>query len=341
MSSPAGAAAAPTSSWIPPKPSPPILKVDPALVPEYMTWFVNRRAYSRQSDTPNPVNGRHFYYQPKDRLTKVPYELSEFEIRKHLNGVQTVGLYAINPLTQRSKWVAIDADYGRAHRDLAALKLELKEDGVEAALEMSRRGAHLWILCEQPLPAKDCRVYIYNLALRLGVPIKGTLNRVDGIEIFPRQDELKAGDFGNAIRGPFGVHRATMHRYWFEEAAPDLPSQFAYLRKVRRLTAVELATFTEGLTIPEEFVSRPKIEQPVRPFDAAPGFQILDHVQARRKMSGQWWARCPSCAKGGHDRSEDNLAISVNDPRYYKCWAGCTKEMIREALGVPIRFRQP
>ena len=177
--------------WIPPKATPEILKADPVFLPLYMTWFVNRRAYTRQSDTPNFGNLRYYYYQPKERLTKEPLALDEDTVRKHLGGFQTIGLYAINPETQRSKWVAIDADYDRAHRDLANLRLELKQDGVEAALEMSRRGAHLWILCEEPLPAKDCRVYIYNLALRLGVPIKGTLNQMDGIEIFPRQDQLR------------------------------------------------------------------------------------------------------------------------------------------------------
>ena len=222
-----------SSPWIPPRPTAEILHVVPALVPEYMAWFVNRKAYTRQSDNPNPDNGRYYYFQPKERLTQKRLTLDGSSVRKHLTGIQTIGLYAINPETQRSKWVAIDADYSRAHRDLAALKLELKEDGVEAALEMSRRGAHLWILCEEPLPAKDCRIYIYNLALRLGVPIKGTLNQLDGIEIFPRQDELRDGEFGNAIRGPLGVHRANMHRYWFEAAAPDLPSQFAYLRHLK------------------------------------------------------------------------------------------------------------
>ena len=325
--------------WIPPRPTPEILKFDPALVAEYCSWFVNRRAYTRQSNFPNPDNNRYYYFQPKNKLTKERLALDDKTVKLHLSGFQTIGLYAINPATQRSKWVAIDADYAKAHRDLAALKLELKEDGVEAALEMSRRGAHLWILCDEPLPAKDCRVYIYNLALRLGVPIKGTLNQVDGIEIFPRQDELREGEFGNAIRGPMGIHRANMHRYWFEDAAPDLPSQFAYLRKLKRLTADELATFTEGLSIPDEFLSRPKVEQPVAFSGTGKGFEILQHVQVKRKSSGNWWTRCPSCEKQGHDKSGDNLAISVADPRYYKCWAGCTKGMIREALGVPIRLR--
>jgi hypothetical protein len=325
--------------WIPPRPKPEILETNPALVAEYCSWFVNRRAYTRQSDRPNPDNNRYYYFQPKERETKKRLALTDNTVRLHLSGAQTIGLYAITPETQRSKWVAIDADYTRAHRDLAALKLELKEDGVEAALEMSRRGAHLWILCDEPLPAKTCRVYIYNLALRLGVPIKGTLNQVDGIEIFPRQDELREGEFGNAIRGPLGIHRANMHRYWFEDAAPNFQAQFAYLRQLKRLTAEELATFTEGLSIPEEFLSRPRFEQPISILGKGKGFQILEHVQVRRKSSGNWWTRCPSCEKQGHDKSGDNLAISVASPQFYKCWAGCTREMIREALGFPIRQR--
>jgi hypothetical protein len=43
--------------------------------------------------------------------------------------------------------------------------------------------------------------------------------------------------------------------------------------------------------------------------------------------------RCPSCAEEGHDRSGDNLSISIEDPRKYICWAGCTSDMIRSAPG--------
>lgn len=37
------------------------------------------------------------------------------------------------------------------------------QDGVDSALERSRRGGHLWILAEKPLLARDCRLYIYTL----------------------------------------------------------------------------------------------------------------------------------------------------------------------------------
>jgi hypothetical protein len=323
------------SAWKPPRTQPEILPATIEQAQEYTAWFVNRRAYTRQTDRPDDNSGKYYFYQARNRQTKERLALDGQVIRKHLAGVQTVGLYAINPETQRSKWVAIDADYDGAYRDLRTLKWELERDGVYAIVEMSRRGAHLWILCEEPLPAKLCRIYIYNLALRLDVPIKGTFKQVDGIEVFPRQDEIGAEEFGNAIRGPLGIHRANMHRYWFEDAPSNLDDQLRYLRSVKRLTAKELEIFTEGLSIPECASSRPVIERP--PIDSTrPGFQILRHVKVRAKRSGNYWTQCPSCAQQGRDRAMDNLAISITDPRFYKCWAGCTREMIREALGEPV-----
>ena len=185
----------------------------------YFALFVNRLAYTLQSHKPG-ANGKHYYYRPKqDR------RLSLQTIREHLNGQLTAGLYALNPNTQRSKWVAIDADYENALEDLLKLQWELRQDGVEAALEKSRRGAHLWIFADKPLLARHCRIYIYNLARRLKVPVKGGSGLAEGIEVFPRQDQLGPDEFGNAIRGPLGIHRATERRYWFYGADYRLDAQ--------------------------------------------------------------------------------------------------------------------
>jgi hypothetical protein len=257
----------------------------------------------------------------------------------HLNGDITISLYAINPESQRSKWVAIDADFDGALESLLQLQWELKQDGVNAALEQSRRGGHLWIFGAEPLLASECRVYVYNLALRLGVPVKGAgLN--EGIEVFPRQDRLGDGEFGNAIRAPLGVHRKTNRRYWFYEAEPTPEAQLAYLDKLTKLTEPELKRFIEGMSLPEAY--RPVTPVPYSPPTSPrhyPEFRILDYVRPTRKDARNWWARCPSCAGAGHDRSGDNLAIQIRDPRFYKCWAGCSKEQIRAALGRPIRRR--
>ena len=258
----------------------------------FMRLFVNRRAYAIQAERPLP-NGSVPYYPARDWKTKEPKPLDEGVVRMHLNGDITISLYAINPETQRSKWVAIDADFDGSLESLFQLQWELKQDGVDAALEQSRRGGHLWIFGAEPLLASECRIYVYNLALRLGIPVKGG-GLKEGIEVFPRQDRLEDGELGNAIRAPLGVHRKTNRRYWFYEAEPTPEAQLAYLDGLKKLTEAELRTFIEGMSLPEAY--RPVVAAPYTPPASSsqyPEFRILDYVRTTRKDSRNWWARCP------------------------------------------------
>ncbi len=294
----------------------------------FMRLFVNRRAYAIQGERPLP-NGSVPYYPARDWKTKEPKPLDDGVVRMHLNGDITISLYAINPETQRSKWVAIDADFDGALDSLFRLQWELKQDGVDAALEQSRRGGHLWIFGAEPLLASECRIYVYNLALRLGVPVKGG-GLKEGIEVFPRQDKLDHGEFGNAIRAPLGVHRKTNRRYWFYEAEATPEGQLAYVERLTKLTETELRTFIEGMSLPEAY--RPVPLAPYTPPVSSsryPEFRILDYVRTTRKDSRNWWARCPSCAAAGHDRSGDNLAIQVKDPRFYNAGPAAQKRRLR------------
>ncbi len=127
----------------------------------FTALFVNRRAYTIQSTRPHPETGRHYYFRPKPKAGGLPVGLTLDTVRGHLAGELTIGLYAINPVTQRSKWVAIDADYTTALEDLIRVQRELQEDGVEAALEKSHRGGHLWIFCEDLCwPARHASIFI-------------------------------------------------------------------------------------------------------------------------------------------------------------------------------------
>jgi len=78
----------------------------------------------------------------------------------------TIAMYSINPRTQRSKWVAIDADYRHALEDLLKLHCELGRDGVEAALEKSKRGATCGCSSRSLFLAREARIYVLNLAVR-------------------------------------------------------------------------------------------------------------------------------------------------------------------------------
>src|SRR6266498_1068226 len=114
--------------------------ISPQIIQDYRRLFVNRPADTLQSARPHPETGRHYYFTPKKVGTGAPVELTESTIRRHLEGEITIGLYAINPDNQRCKWLAIDADYQNAMEDLLKLQYRLTQDGVEPALELSRRG---------------------------------------------------------------------------------------------------------------------------------------------------------------------------------------------------------
>jgi hypothetical protein len=318
------------------------LTATPALVNTYTDLFVNRRAYTLQSMRPDPENARHYYYRPKERGSGAPLLLNEETVHDHLVGKITIGLYAINPVNQRCKWVAIDADYASAMDDLIKLQYQLTQDRVESALEMSKRGGHLWIFLAVPLLARKCRVYIHDLAQKLGVPVKGS-GLAEGIEVFPKHDEIREGAFGNAIRGPLGIHRGAKRRFWFYGADYTLEAQIEFLLRLRKLTEEELDRFTAGKELPPNIAKvRSEVEK-MNVHEARavrPGFCILDYVPETRVVGRNYVGRCPSCALRGRDRGRDNLAILVSNPRFFQCWAGCTKEMIRAAVGRPIPVRQ-
>lgn len=312
---------------------------------DYFRLFVNRRAFTIQSFSPDPETGRCNYFRPKGNVP-----LSPAVLRRHLEGEITIALYAINPVTQRCKWMAIDADYPEALRDLLRLQWGLQQEGVEAALEKSRRGGHLWIFAEKPLLARACRRYIHALAARLNVPVRGAIRDahgedavpicVDGIEVFPKQDRVSRTGYGNALRGPLGIHRGSGKRYWFYGAHYQLESQIAYLDQLRKITEEELGKFLAREAVEEEAhkaTSRPIQNERSAHSGIRSSFSILDHLAQRgRRIGRNYVTRCPACASRGKDRHSDNLAVLIADPRKYKCWAGCTKEEIRRALGCPI-----
>jgi len=68
----------------------------------------------RNAGCPSVAHGSVPYYLARDWQTKKPKPLDADAVRMHLNGDITINLYAINPETQRSKWVAIDADFDGA-----------------------------------------------------------------------------------------------------------------------------------------------------------------------------------------------------------------------------------
>jgi superfamily II DNA or RNA helicase len=136
--------------------------------------------------------------------------LSDSVIYDHLAGKQTVGVY---PLLEDDTchFLAVDFDEADWQQDALAFTQSCLELGVPAALEISRsgRGAHVWVFFAGRVSARDAR--------RLGTAIiTHTCARTRQLELgsydrlFPNQDTMPKGGFGNLIALPLQKHPREM-----------------------------------------------------------------------------------------------------------------------------------
>ncbi|MEQ1591723.1 MAG: DEAD/DEAH box helicase family protein [Thiobacillaceae bacterium] len=132
--------------------------------------------------------------------------LSDAVIYEHLTGKRTVGVY---PLLSDDTcyFLAVDFDETEWKEDAQAFVQSCHELGVPVALEISRsgNGAHTWIFFSGNVSARDAR--------RLGTAIiSNTCARTRQLKLksydrlFPNQDSMPKGGFGNLIALPLQKH---------------------------------------------------------------------------------------------------------------------------------------
>ena len=128
--------------------------------------------------------------------------LSDSIIYDHLAGKHTIGVY---PLLEDDScyFIAVDFDEADWRDDARAFMQSCNELGVPAALEVSRsgNGAHAWFFFTSRVSARDAR--------RLGTAIiSHTCLRTRQLKLesydrlFPNQDTMPKGGFGNLIALP-------------------------------------------------------------------------------------------------------------------------------------------
>ncbi len=128
--------------------------------------------------------------------------LSDAVIYDHLSGASTIGVY---PLLEDDTchFLAIDFDEAEWKEDARAFVQSCSELGLAVALEISRsgNGAHAWVFFAGRVSARDAR--------RLGTAIiSHTCSRTRQLKLesydrlFPNQDTMPKGGFGNLIALP-------------------------------------------------------------------------------------------------------------------------------------------
>src|SRR5436853_128659 len=123
-----------------------------------------------------------------------------YHIRRNCsNWRQTLGTYAINEQNQCS-FAVFDSDASTGLFDLADVQINLTMNGIESYLEMSRRGAHLWVFLSKPTSPALLRAWLLPFCPA-------------GVKFYPKQEAASWEHPGSLIRLPLGVHLRSGQRY--------------------------------------------------------------------------------------------------------------------------------
>ena len=167
--------------------------------------------------------------------------LSDTVIYEHLAGKRTVGVYPL--LADDScHFLAADFDEAQWREDAKAFYQSCHELGVPVALEISRsgNGAHAWVFFSGSVSARDAR--------RLGAAIishtcarKRQLKLESYDRLFPNQDSMPKGGFGNLIALP--LQKAPREKGFSEFVDADLQpyrDQWAFLASIVPMPAHDI-----------------------------------------------------------------------------------------------------
>ncbi|MBN2242584.1 MAG: DEAD/DEAH box helicase family protein [Acidobacteria bacterium] len=172
------------------------------------------------------------------RCTQKSYAvLDEAVIENHLRGNIVAGIYPLFP-DETCWFLAIDFDEADWQKDIHALRGVCAEYAIPYAVERSRSGTggHIWFFFENRIPAA--------LARKLGTALLTySMNRRHEIRfqsydrLFPSQDTLPKGGFGNLIALPLQkAARENNNSEFVDENFRSYPDQWAFLSTVRKLS---------------------------------------------------------------------------------------------------------
>lgn len=162
-------------------------------------------------------------------------------IYDHLSGEHTVGVY---PLLEDDccYFLAVDFDDEQWQDDARAFMKSCDELGVPCALEISRsgQGAHAWVFFESRVSARDAR--------RLGTAlISHTCARTRQLKLasydrlFPNQDSMPKGGFGNLIALPLQKRPRESGRSVFVNAdLQPYADQWAFLAAIEPMAVRDI-----------------------------------------------------------------------------------------------------
>jgi len=182
------------------------------------------------------------------------------DLDEHLNGRKTYGIYLMRA-DGRIRTAVIDADLkkelrGRlpdarrresVRREAVHMISRIKEishaAGAAPLVEFSgSKGYHFWYFFKEPEASGLVRSALSSMVRQLEPDLTAF-----NLEVFPKQDHPGGKGFGNLVKLPLGLHRATGKRSFFMDCADrSVDAQLNFLSTVKYSALREMSDYLPG-----------------------------------------------------------------------------------------------
>lgn len=170
-------------------------------------------------------------------------------LSKHLDAREdrTIGIYPM--LRDETCWLlAMDFDKKNWQEDAATVMQVCKDNNISATLERSRsgNGGHVWIFFSAPISAGLAR-NLGAIILALAMKRRHQLGFDSYDRLFPSQDTLPKGGFGNLIALPLqGGPRKNGNSVFIDENFTPYEDQWQFLSELRKMSEDEVSRFIQA-----------------------------------------------------------------------------------------------
>jgi hypothetical protein len=163
--------------------------------------------------------------------------LDENVIEDHLRGNIVAGIYPMLP-DETCYFLAIDFDEADWQKDISILRNVCTEFDIPVAVERSRsgKGGHVWFFFENRISAALARKFGTAL-LTFSMDKRHEIRFKSYDRLFPSQDTMPKGGFGNLIALPFQKSvRNNNNSEFVNEGFESYSDQWAFLSSIQKIT---------------------------------------------------------------------------------------------------------